>query len=84
MYNLDTAAAKFGMEISAERTKIMTNNGTKRHDDIGTEVGYSRPLQITRAIILDEGSRRDVLSRADPTMTALARLTTVWKDKNII
>ena len=28
VHNLDTAAAKFGMEISAEKTKIMTNNGT--------------------------------------------------------
>ena len=28
VHNLDTAATKFGMEISAEKTKIMTNNGT--------------------------------------------------------
>ena len=28
VYNLDTAAAEFGMEISAEKTKIMTHNGT--------------------------------------------------------
>ena len=28
VHNLDNAAAKFGMEISADKTKIMTNNGT--------------------------------------------------------
>ena len=49
VHNLDTAAAKFGMEISAEKTKIMTNNGTlQRHYDTGPEVGNSRPLQIPR------------------------------------
>ena len=35
------------------------------------------------AIICDEGSRREVLSRAAQTMAALARLKTIWKDKNI-
>ena len=35
------------------------------------------------AIICDEGSRREVLSRVAQTMTALARLNTIWKDKNI-
>ena len=49
MHNLDTAAAKFGMEISAEKTKIVTNNGTLQRDyDTGAEVGNSRPLQIPR------------------------------------
>ena len=36
------------------------------------------------AIICDEGSSREVLSRAAQIMAALARLTTIWKDKNII
>ena len=32
VHNLDTAAAKFGMEISAEKNKLMTNNGTLQRD----------------------------------------------------
>ena len=32
VHNLDTTATKFGMEISAEKTKIMTNNGTLQRD----------------------------------------------------
>ena len=32
VHNLDTTATKFGMEISAEKTKIITNNGTLRRD----------------------------------------------------
>ena len=35
------------------------------------------------AIICDDGSRREVLSRAAQTMAALARLKTICKDKNI-
>ena len=34
-------------------------------------------------IICDEGSRREVLSRAAQTMAALARLKIILKDKNI-
>ena len=34
--------------------------------------------------ICDEGSTREVLSRAAQTMAALARIKTIWKDKNII
>ena len=32
VHNLDTAAAKFGMEISAEKNKLMTYNGTLQRD----------------------------------------------------
>ena len=47
MQNLDTSAAKFDMEINADETKILTNNGTLQRD-ITIEVGNSRPLQIPR------------------------------------
>ena len=30
VHNLDTSATKFGPEMRAEKTKIMTNNGTLR------------------------------------------------------
>ena len=32
VHKLDTTATKFGMEISPEKTKIMTNNGTLQRD----------------------------------------------------
>ena len=35
------------------------------------------------AIIYDEGSRREVLSRAAQKMAALARLKIIWKNRNI-
>ena len=83
--NLDTAAAKFGMEISAEKTKIMTNNGTlQRYITIqGQKLETVYHFKYIGAIICDEVSRREVLSGAAQTMAALARLKIIWKDKNI-
>ncbi len=41
-------------------------------------------FEYLSAIICDEGSIREVLSRTAETTAALARLKTIWKDKNII
>ena len=84
MHNLDTAAAKFGMEISAEKPKIMTNNGTlQRYITIqGQKLETVDHFKYLGAIICHDGSTREVLSRAAQTMAALARLKTIWKDKN--
>ena len=86
VHNLDTAAAKFGLDICADNTKIMTNNGTLQRDITiqGAEVGNRDYFKYIGSIICDGGSRRVVLSRAAQTMAALARLKTSWKDKNII
>ena len=85
VHNLDTAATKFGMEISAEKTKIMTNNGTLQRDITiqGQKLEIVDHFKYLGAIICDEGSRREVLSRAAQTVAALARLKLIWKDKNI-
>ena len=85
VHNLDTATAKFGMEISAGKTKIMTDNGTLQRDITiqGQWLETVDHFKYLGAIICDESSRREVLSRAAQTMAALARLKTIWKDKNM-
>ena len=85
MHNLDTAAAKFGMEISAEKTKIMTNNGTLQRDITiqGQKLETVDHFKYIGSIICDEGSRREMPSRAAQTMTALAGLKIILRDKNI-
>ena len=85
VHNLDTAAAKFSMEISAEKTKTLTNSGTlQRYITIqGQKLERVDHFKYLGAIIYDEGSRREVLSRAAQTMAALARLKIIWNDKNI-
>ena len=86
VHNLDTAAAKFGMEIGAEKPKIMTTNDTLQREITiqGHTLEAVDHLKYFGAIICDEGSRREVLSRAAQTMTALARLKTIWKYHNFI
>ena len=73
------------MEISAEKTKIMTNNGTlHRYITIqGQTLDTVDHFKYIGASICDVGSRREVLSGAAQTMAALARLKIIWKDKNI-
>ena len=85
VHNLNTAATKFGMKISAGKTKIMTNNGTLQRDTPieGHKLETVDHFNYLGAIICDEGSRREVLSRAAQTMAALARLKIIWKEKNI-
>ena len=68
VHNLDTAATKFGIEISAVKTKIMTNNGTlQRYITIqGQTLETVDHFKYLGAIICDDGSRREVLSRGGP------------------
>ena len=79
MHNLDTAAAKFGMEINAVKPKIMTTNYILQRDITiqGQKLETVNHFKYLSAIICDEGSR------AAQTMAALARLEAIWKDKNI-
>ena len=71
MQNLDTAANKFGMEItfylkSADTTKLMTKNGTLQRDTTieGQKLETVDHFTYLGAIISDESSTREVLSRA--------------------
>ena len=71
------------MKISAEKTKLMTNNTS----GINTEVKVRRQkletvtnFKYLGSLITDEGSK---LSRIAQTTAALARLKPVWIDKSI-
>ena len=60
----------------------MTNNGTLQRDITiqGQKLEIVDHFKYIGAIICDNGSRREVLSRAAQTMASLARLKTIWKD----
>ena len=74
------------MEISAERTKLMTNNTSGNNTEI--KVSEQKLETVTSfkylgSVITDEGSKPEILSRMAQTTTALTRLKLVWKDRNI-
>ena len=73
------------MEINAEKTKIMSNNGD-RTEDIkinGQRLETVSAFKYLGSIVTDEGSKPEVLARIAQTTVALAKLKLIWKDKNI-
>ena len=83
---LDNTSTRYGMEISAEKTKVMTNEYGTFTTNIsvhGTELESVNQFKYLGAIISDNGSHTEILSRSAQTLTALAKLRKIWRDKNI-
>ena len=83
---LDKTSAAFGMEISAEMTKLVTNNANGISTDIrinGEKLDEVDSFKYLGAVVTDQGSKPEVLSRIAQTTAALARLKTIWSDKHI-
>ena len=70
---LDKTSAAFDMEISAEKTKLV--NGDK-FDEVNS-------FKYLGAVVSDQGSKPEVMSRIAQTTAALARLKTIWNDNHI-
>ena len=68
--HLEEASTAYGMQISAEKTKLMTNNTNSISTDITI---YNKKLETARSFtylgakVLDEGSKPGVLSRIAQT-----------------
>ena len=80
------ASTAHGMEISAEKTKLMTNNTS----DINTEIKVNgQKLQtVTRfkylgSVTTYEGFKPETLFRIAQTTAAWTRLKPVWNDGSI-
>ena len=74
------------MEISAEKTKLMTNNtdGIKAEINVnGQKLETVTSFKYLGSVITDEGSKPDILSRIAQTTAALTRLKPVWNDMSI-
>ena len=74
------------MKISAEKTKLMTNNTSGINTEI--KVNGQKLETVTRfkylgSVITDEGSKPEILSRTAQTTAALTRLKPVWNDRSI-
>jgi len=83
---LDKTSAVFGMEISAEKTKLMTNNVNGISIDIkinGEKLDEVESFKNLGAVVTDQESKPEVLSKIAQTTAALARLKTIWNNKHI-
>ena len=74
------------MEISAEKTKLMTNNTSGINTEIkinGQNLETVISFKYLGSVITDEGSKPEILSRIAQTTAALTRLKPVWSDRSI-
>ena len=84
--SLDKTCTRCKMEISAEKTKLMTNSayGILRKIKVkGQKLGKVTSFKYLGAIVSDEGSKPEVLSRFAQAIAALTKLKPIWRDKNI-
>ena len=83
---IDKTSTAFGMQINAERTKLMTNNTNGFITDIrvnGEKLDCVNQFKYLGAIIADEGSKPEILARIAQPTAALAKRKTIWNDRNI-
>ena len=74
------------MEISADKTKLMTNNTSGINTVIkvnGQKLETVTIFKCPGSVITNEGSKPETLSRITQTTAALTRLKPVWNDKGI-
>ena len=83
---LNKASTTYGVEISAKKTKLMTNNTSGINTEIkvnGQKLKTVTNFKYLGLVIADEGSKPEILSRIAQTTAALTRLKPVWNDNNI-
>ena len=74
------------MEISAEKTKLITNNTSGINTEIkvnGQKLEIVTSFKYLGSVITDEGSKPEILTRIAQTTAALPRLKPVWNDSSI-
>ena len=83
---LDKAFTAYSIEVSAEKTKLLTNNTC----GINTEIRANgqKPETVTSfkylgSVITNKGSKPEILSRIAQTTAALTRLKPVWNDMSV-
>ena len=83
---LNDTSREYGMEISTEKTKIMTNNPQGFTTDVqinGKTLEAVDTFTYLGAIVSEGGSKQEILARIAQTTTALTRLKPIWKTNNI-
>ena len=74
------------MEISAEKTKLMTNsaNGIQREIKVkGQVLGTVTSFKYLGANVSDDGANPKILSRTEQGTAALTKMKPIWRDNNV-
>ena len=71
------------MEIKAEKTKLMTNgSGIQREIQVkGQKLGTVTSFKYLGAVVSDDSSKPEILSRITQTAAALSNLKPIWRIK---
>ena len=83
---LDKTCTRYKMEISAEKTQLMTNSGNGIQREIkvrGQKLGTVTSFKYLGAVVSDDGSKPDILSRIAQASAVFTKLKPNWRDKNI-
>ena len=75
--SLDKTCTRYKTEISVEKTKLMTNSasGILREINVkGQKLGTVTSFKYLGAIVSDEGSKQEVLSRIAQATAAVTKL----------
>ena len=86
MERLDETSTAYGMQISAEKTKLMTNNTNGISSNIrvnGEKLKSFQSFKYLGAIVTDEGSMPEIHFRTAQTIAALTKLKIIRDGKNI-
>ena len=82
--HLEEASTAYGMKIRAEKTHLMTDSTSGISTDItidNKKLETVRRFKYLGAILSDEGSKPEVLSRIAQTTAAVTKLKAIWNDK---
>ena len=74
------------MEISAQKTKLMTYSANGIQSEIkvkGQKFGTVTRFKYLGAVVSDDGSKPEVLSRIAQSTAALTKLKPIWRDNNV-
>ena len=86
--SIDEASRRYGMEINAGKTKIMTNNPEGFNNPI-TLKDNVKPLEVVNqfkylgAIVSDKGSKAEIVARIGQASSALTKLQRIWRSSSI-
>ena len=81
----DKASTAYSMEISAEKTKLMTNNTSGINTEIkvnGQKLETITIFKYLGSVLTYEGFKPETLSRIAQTTAELTRLKPVWNDRS--